>query len=328
MSDKCEWCGRYFDGGLQYHNKLFCSEKCRADWEERNFPKQTETCAFCGNPLGTGRIMMEDGRVVCGQACADAIMPAVQKTMKERERIALERERIREETRCREEAEAAEEKRRQDADYARRHVPKSGNVSRVSIHDAETRRTFPDLALKAKDAYGREVHARDWCRLKIGAIQNESSETSGTLRLSLWYFDNPDDSSAGEIVWAEPLHQILGPGYQMTALEYSVALAKPESNGNRKVVLSVDELHEDGNWNSAGSVQVPYWGRSNEERKKQRETVERNKEKAKAKTKARWFLWLVGIGVVAALWHFAVLPVWALVAIAVVWSMILAGFFE
>ena len=64
-----------------------------------------------------------------------------------------------------------------------------------------------------------------------------------------------------------------------------------------------------------------------EERREQREGKAAKKKKAKAKSGAKCVLWLMGIGVVAALWHFAVLPVWALVAIAVVWSMLLSGFF-
>ena len=329
INKTCDWCGGPIAtyGGVSLGEMAFCGQKCYKEWLNSNSPKEVATCAFCGKPLGTGRIRMEDGRVVCGQACADQIMPSVQKTMKERERIQLERERLNEEKRRREEAEAAQEKRRQDADYARRHTPKSGSVSRISIHDAETRRAFPDLALKAKDPYGREVEAMDWCRLKIGAIRNESGETSGTLRLSLWYFENPSESSTSKIVWSEPLHQILEPGFTMTALEYSIAIGERESTGKRKVILSVDELHDDGNWNSTGSVQVPDWGRSIEERKAQKERRAAAKKKEKAKTTAKWILWMAGIGVVAALWHFAILPPWACITIAVLVSMILSGFF-
>lgn len=44
-------------------------------------------------------------------------------------------------------------------------------------------------------------------------------------------------------------------------------------------------------------------------------------------TPIKWCLWVLGMAGAAALWHFAILPVWACIAIAVLVSMILSGFF-
>ena len=41
----------------------------------------------------------------------------------------------------------------------------------------------------------------------------------------------------------------------------------------------------------------------------------------------KWLLWLAGITGAVALWHFAILPLWACITIAVLVSMILSGFF-
>ena len=332
----CGWCGKPIVNNDYWG---FCGEKCEREYMAAHLPAEKmeskkeanpiPTCAYCGKPLGTGSLAMEDGREVCGQDCYDKLLPSVMKVMKERERIRLESERLQEEIRLREQIEAEEKERLAAEDYERRHAPKDGAVSRLSIQGVKARRAFPDVNGSVRDEFGRTVQAKDFCHLSVGAIVNESSETSGTLRMSLWYCDAPYESGApkGECVWSEPLHQVLGPGYRWGPLEHTASIAMEESRGDRNVALAVEELHADGRWYCAGAARVSDWGRTPAERQRARERKAARKKAAKAKARAKWFLWIVGIAAVGALWHFAVLPVWVLVLIAVLWSMILAGFF-
>lgn len=326
----CKWCGKPM---MNDSRNEFCGQKCIEEWKRNQAEaapyEPPPTCASCGKPLGTGSLVMEDGREVCGQECADKLLPSVMKIMKEREDIRLKTELLHEAIRINEEAEAEEKERLEAEDHERRHAPKDGAVSRCSLLGVEVRRNFFEGRGRARDEFGRTVWAKDSCHLSIGAIVNESSETTGTLRLSLWYCDAPYESGAptGECVWSEPLHQVLGSGYRWGPLEYTASIAKEESTGERNVALAVEELHSDGRWHCAGAVRVPDWGRTPAERQRARERKAERKKAAKAKTGVKWFLWIVGIAAVGALWHFAVLPVWALVLIAVLWSMILAGFF-